>query len=67
MSPLREEGSWNVEVVLSRSPAHLTPADQDAARSLLQLFYLDRWMGGDGAVAGHPVPEQTQQGVIQLG
>lgn len=45
----------------------LTPADQDAARSLLQLFYLDGWVGGDGTVTGHPLPQHTQKGVIQLG
>lgn len=47
--------------------ADLTPADQDAARSLLQLLYLDGWVGGDGAVAGDPVPQQAQQRVVQLG
>lgn len=49
------------------SGADLTPADQDAARPLLQLLYLDGGVGGDGAVVGHSVPEETQQGVVQLG
>lgn len=64
----------NVPVVLSScisTPAptqsHLTPADQDAAGPLLQLVNLDGRVGGDGAVTGHSVPEQPQQGVVQLG
>ena len=53
--------------IISGRSTDLTPANQDAARSLLQLFYLDRRVGGHRAMVGQAVPQQTQQGVIKLG